>query len=66
MKDEIVSIGSAEVMSTPAGFYIGAWCSVKYTWEDGSFFIAREPWARYTDYMSKREATERLKDWGDG
>ena len=50
-------------MSTPAGFYIGAYCTVKYTWEDGSTWEGQEPWARYTDYMSEAEAKARLKDW---
>ena len=66
MEDKVIAIGPAEVMSTPAGYYIGAWCSVLYTWEDGKTHVGKEPWARYTDYMSEAEAIERLKTWGDG
>ena len=63
MNEEVISIGEPQVMSTPAGFYIGANCTVKYTWEDGSTWEGQEPWARYTDYMSEAEAKARLKDW---
>jgi hypothetical protein len=54
-------VGPDEVMNTPAGYYIGAYCFEWLSFDDGEtyeWFL--QPYDRYTMYMSKEEAEKLL------
>ena len=57
-KEEILSMSGPKVMNTPAGYYIGETCVVKYFEEDGSSYTIEEPYDRYTGYFGTKEAAQ--------